>query len=304
MRVTLIHNPTAGDEDHSRDHLLSLMRGADYEVVYRTSKEDFAGALDDPGDLVAVAGGDGTVRETAIQILDRRVPIALLPMGTANNIARSLGIRGTTEDLIAGWATALRKKVTVGVAKSPWGEEHFIEGLGLGLFTKAMSLLDSIDDKAESEFSTTTDKVYRDLSALMVLLSECAPINLEVSVDGEEVSGSYLLLEAMNMNFVGPNLHIAPEADPGDEYLDYVFLAEEDRGDFIHYLNQRLEGKEAVPAVTMKRGRRLLFYWEGSEIHVDDKIWTDGVAAPSSPQLVNVGLEDRFVEFLVPSGKA
>src|SRR5215217_7669308 len=112
MRATLIHNPQAGDESHERDHLVTLIRGAGYEVVYRSSKEDFGTALKDPGDLVVVAGGDGTVRKVAMHTIDCGVPIALLPMGTANNISKSLGISGTPEELISGWPTARLKRLT------------------------------------------------------------------------------------------------------------------------------------------------------------------------------------------------
>ena len=62
MRVTLIHNPVAGcEEQPTADELKSLIRAAGHEVVYKSCKDlDWTRALDDPGDLVAVAGGDGT----------------------------------------------------------------------------------------------------------------------------------------------------------------------------------------------------------------------------------------------------
>src|SRR5262245_1870824 len=111
-RVTLIHNPQAGDEDHSRNQLLKLIRDAGYEVTYKSSKEDFASALEDPGDLIVVAGGDGTVRRVALESLGTGVPLAILPMGTANNISKSLGITAPAEELIAGWKGARRKRFT------------------------------------------------------------------------------------------------------------------------------------------------------------------------------------------------
>ncbi|HEX5732962.1 MAG TPA: diacylglycerol kinase family protein [Blastocatellia bacterium] len=299
MRVTLIHNPQAGGEDHSRERLLTLIRAAGYEAVYCSSKEDFDAALKDPGDLVAVAGGDGTVRKVAMHTIQTGVPMAILPMGTANNISKSLGIVGSPEELIQGWSAARRKRHTVGQATSSWGEELFIEGMGMGLFTRAMTLLDYIDDKAPDSFSSAYDKLYRDLSALIVLVSEFSPITLKVTVDGEDVSGPYLLMEAMNMNFVGPNLHLAPEADPGDGHLDFVFLAEDNRENFARYLTKRLAGKEAEPPVRVIRGSSLQFYWRGTAIHLDDKIWTNGITVPSSAQVIDVKVGDKFIEFLV-----
>ncbi|HJQ71217.1 MAG TPA: diacylglycerol kinase family protein [Blastocatellia bacterium] len=299
MRVILIHNPQAGGDDHSRERLQTLIRAAGHEVEYHTSKEDFGSALKEPCDLVAVAGGDGTVRKVATHTIRTGVPIAILPVGTANNISKSLGITGPQEELIQGWATARRKRFTVGLATSSWGEEIFIEGLGVGLFTRAMMLLDHIDDKAPDDFSSAYDKLYRDISALIVLASEFSPINLKVTIDGQDVSGPYLLMEAMNMNFIGPNLHLAPEADPSDGRLDFVFLAEDNRENFARYLTKRLAGKEAEPPVRAIRGREMQFHWRGTAIHLDDKIWTNGITVPSSLQVIDVKVADKFVEFLV-----
>lgn len=299
MRVTLIHNPMAGDEDHSREHLLSLIRNAGHEVDYQSSKEDFVQALDDPGDLVAVAGGDGTVRKVAMHTIERGVPIALLPMGTANNISTSLGITGSPEELISAWSTARRKKVATGIATSSWGEELFIEGMGLGLFARTMSILNRIDDKPPADFSSAYDKLYRDLSVLIALLSEFSPLDLTVEIDGQDVSGPYLLLEVMNMNYIGPSLNLAPEADPSDEYLDFVFLAEGNRENFARYLIKRLAEKETAPPVRLVRGRHLKFYWQGTGIHLDDKIWTNGITVPSSPQMIDVKIGSQSLEFLV-----
>ena len=299
MRVTLIHNPTAGDEDHSRERLLTLIRAAGHEVAYHSSKDDYGRALKDPGDLVVVAGGDGTVRKVAMQTFETGTPIAIIPVGTANNISKSLGITSPDEELIRGWATAQRKRFTVGRATSSWGEEIFIEGMGVGVFTRAMTLLEYIDGKAPGDFSSAYDKLYRDLSALIVLVSEFSPINLKVTIDEQDVSGPYLLMEVMNMNYIGPNLYLAPDADPRDGYLDFVFLAEDNRENFARYLTKRLAGKEAEPPVRVIRGRNLQFHWRGTAIHLDDKIWTDGITVPSSLQVIDVTVGDKFIEFLV-----
>ncbi len=59
-------------------------------------------------DFIVAAGGDGTIRKITKELLDRKLsektwPIALLPLGTANNIAQTLEINGTSEDIIHSW---------------------------------------------------------------------------------------------------------------------------------------------------------------------------------------------------------
>src|SRR5947207_10052154 len=85
MHVTLVHNSTAGDEGQPDRHaLLTMIRAAGHTVRYRSSHDlRLAGILRRPPDLVAIAGGDGTVAKVAKLMHGRSVPLAVLPTGTA-----------------------------------------------------------------------------------------------------------------------------------------------------------------------------------------------------------------------------
>src|SRR5258706_10863384 len=99
-RATLIHNEKAGDRRHSRGNLIELLERAGYSVAYFPAKHsDLAEALGHPAEIVVSAGGDGTVARVVREARAEGPPIAILPLGTANNIANSLGIGGTPEGL-------------------------------------------------------------------------------------------------------------------------------------------------------------------------------------------------------------
>ena len=83
MRVTLIHNRTAGDKSHGEDELIRLLTQAGYDVDYQSSKGKWRESLDSSPDYVAVAGGDGTIGKVARTLAGTGVPIAILPLGTA-----------------------------------------------------------------------------------------------------------------------------------------------------------------------------------------------------------------------------
>src|SRR5688500_5254852 len=94
MRVTALYNPEAGNQTVTRQRLAALLERAGYDATYVSAKgKHWKDALDDPGDLVVVAGGDGTTAKVAKRIAGLGVPLAILPAGTANNVARSLGLR-------------------------------------------------------------------------------------------------------------------------------------------------------------------------------------------------------------------
>jgi diacylglycerol kinase (ATP) len=94
MRATLFHNPSAGHKA-DKDDILAAMKLADFDVRYVSVKQDdVEQALDKKTDLIVIAGGDGTITEVTTKLPDRSIPVAVLPLGTANNIARSLGVAG------------------------------------------------------------------------------------------------------------------------------------------------------------------------------------------------------------------
>src|SRR5689334_5300318 len=105
--INLLHNPTAGNEDHSKEELISLLEENGYDCRYSSMKKDWK-RLDEQVDFIVAAGGDGTIRKITKELLERKLsekiwPIAPLPLGTANNVAQTLGINGSTEDIIRSW---------------------------------------------------------------------------------------------------------------------------------------------------------------------------------------------------------
>src|SRR5690349_20514816 len=125
MRITLIHNPGAGGtarEDAAK--LVALLAHEGHEVIYQSSKEKgWKAALEERADAIAVAGGDGIIGRVAKRMAGRATPIAPLPAGTANNIARTLGLAGRPwEELVRGWEDGRTVSLDLGVATGPWGE--------------------------------------------------------------------------------------------------------------------------------------------------------------------------------------
>ena len=83
MRITLIHNPKAGDAEHGKKELMAALAKAGHHATYQSTKKgDYEKALKKPTDLVLVAGGDGTVTKVAWRLIDTGIPLSVLPLGT------------------------------------------------------------------------------------------------------------------------------------------------------------------------------------------------------------------------------
>ena len=303
MKVTLIHNPDAGDDAQpSAAQILRLIHGAGHAADYQSSKEeDWDSALKEPGDLVAVAGGNGVVGKVAKRLMGSGTPIAVLPMGTANNVAKTLGLTDRTlKDLIRGWETGRRTSFDVGVAEGPWGSKRFIEGVGIGLFTETMS---RTKDDADLARVRNADKAITSVLEMLIKRLQSYPAKtLEVRLDAQDLSGDYVLLEAMNIRFVGPNLYLAPDADPGDGLLDIVCVSKSESGKLSSYLSNNVHDDIAPANLTVHRGQHLRIKWDGSPIHIDDKTWPEAKDSPASAgsDFIDVKVDPAALVFLTP----
>lgn len=301
MRVTLIHNPGAGDGKGGAAALTRLLREAGHEVRYQSSKEeDWDEALKAPADLVAVAGGDGTVSRVARRMVGRGIAVAPLPLGTANNISRTLGIADTTlEQIVRGWENPRRVKLDVGVAEGPWGRRQFLEGIGVGVF--AALLLRQGKKIKNQKTGRAEDKVDDALERLASKVKRAEPIELTASVDGEDISGRYILLEALNIPNIGPNLFLAPESKPGDGTFEVVMVTEAERDRLIEYLAKWQQTRERLAVLPSRQGKRLRLQWTGFGVHIDDKLWPKKKDTPPPPPArIEARLDGAATEFLVP----
>jgi diacylglycerol kinase family enzyme len=299
VRVTLIHNPGAGNRSKiDPGKLTKLVRDAGHEVRYQSAKEDWQAALDAPSDLVAVAGGDGTVSRIAKAMAGRATPMTVLPAGTANNIARTLGLtHRPLEELVQGWAQARRMKLDLGMARGPWGERRFIEGVGIGLFPARIS---HVDRNQTIESLERGDAIVSyALQLLKEELERCRPVHVEASVDGRDVSGDYLLFEALNIPYVGPNLFLAPDSAQGDGHFDLVMVREAERERLRQYLAHWQEDKPRLAVLPSMQGRTLSLEWAGFDVHMDDEL----CRAPAAGSRIEVGIEAEAVQVLAPAGK-
>ncbi|RDD62225.1 diacylglycerol/lipid kinase family protein [Ferruginivarius sediminum] len=96
-RVAVIHNPVAGWR--RRRYLRRVIdalreRGCEVRLRRTTAPGDaHAFAAEAEGcDVLAVAGGDGTVNEALNGLAGRHVPLSVIPLGTANVLAHELGL--------------------------------------------------------------------------------------------------------------------------------------------------------------------------------------------------------------------
>jgi diacylglycerol kinase family enzyme len=309
VRITLVYNPAAGDEQHDGDDLLEELVSAGYDARLVAGKKKLERklekVLEDPGELVVVAAGDGGVRRVALALAGRAIPMAILPTGTANNIAKSLGVSGAVSELVAGWPRANRRKLRIGIVSAAGGAMRFVESTGIGLFAELITR--GREEAHENAAGLTGNPIDRALGLLQRIVSDRAPEFRRLVLDGTDLSAEYLMVEAMNLPLAGPNVQLAPGADLGDDLLDLVTVSVRERRVVEEYLRARLAGEAAPLELPIRRCRRIQLGAALDELHVDDGAWEaeeDGAttrAGEAPTGAVTIALGARSVEVLVPA---
>ena len=272
MRISLVHNPTAGDGQDVGD-VIRLLTDAGHEVSHRSSKDNWMKLLQDPGDLVVAAGGDGTVRKVAVATAETDVPFAALPIGTANNIAKTLGLLGDARELVRSWDATDLVPLDLGEVRAGEDARQFVEGIGGGWIADLIARSHEVD----KEFRLLGRETDRAVHMLGDLLRQAQPAHWQIVADEADLSGDYVGVEILNIRFVGPNIPLAPEADPSDGLLDVVLVTDADVPGILGYLDQRLHlASGEMPELRSVRARSVrLSVPAGVRVHVDDAAWPD-----------------------------
>jgi diacylglycerol kinase (ATP) len=278
-KVQIIHNPTAGDGEHSREELISMVEEKGYAVRYSSTDEDnWRDFHSNEMDAILVAGGDGTIKKLAKVMLDKlpgsQLPIRLLPLGTANNIARTLKIPRHKGPSLADFEGEIDRFDCGKITGLP-EETYFLESVGFGIFPELIAKMDKNNGSKE----TTSEKLQRGLEVLLEIVKNFKAQKAKIKVEGITIKGSFLLVELMNIPYLGPNLKLAPHVEQGDGYFNLVIIPEERRADLEDYLekliNDRGEKVELEKFIKYLRVRKVTMKCKGAAVHVDDYLVKD-----------------------------
>jgi diacylglycerol kinase family enzyme len=213
-------------------------------------------------------------------------------MGTANNIAKTLGIKGERKDIIRSWTEKHLKKFDVGRLYGLDKFRFFLESFGYGIFPQLMQQMKKQD---EADHDTPEKSLRLAQSILYELVEAMEPRYCRIALDGQHHDGNYILVEVMNTSSIGPNLKLAPLADPGDGVFEIILIGESQRDEFAEYVRNKLQGREAPFAFTTLKAKKLEIFWDGEHAHIDDEY------VPLKPNTeVKIELLHGLLEFFVP----
>jgi len=257
-KITVVLNPAAGRGlGQSRRPLLESVitraiadseTDTSWSIVETTSPG--AGlqiaheAASNGADVVAAAGGDGTIGEVLNGIVGTRAKLAVIPLGTGNDFARCMGLYGNLELAVRTMVAGISHPIDIGLV----AERYFLNIVGCGF------------DAAVAERVNRGHRTLRGTAAYIAavaqtLISYRAP-NMRITIDGVQSELRAMLCCVANSNSYGGGMLIAPNARIDDGYFDVCILREAGRLEFLLAFPRVFRGTHVThPKFSIRRAR-------------------------------------------------
>lgn len=220
-KVKLIYNPFSGENQilQKLDIIIKLHQEAGYTIVpYRVEADKdianaFEGIKSGGYSYILIAGGDGTIDSVVNSMAKEGIslPIAILPVGTANDFGKFLGMPSDVEEACKQILSSSVKTVDLGSIN----DKYFVNVASTGLFT-------DVSQKTDVNLKNTIGKLAYYLKGIESLPNFR---RLKVKIDSKEESfdGEMYFLLVFNGQTAG-GFKLATSADVADGKLDVIVI--------------------------------------------------------------------------------
>ncbi len=272
--VWLVANPVAGGGRAARLASAAARALSDQAVpcrlVHPTSAEDARAvtrsALDSGASAVIACGGDGTVHALAQELVGGNVPLGILPGGSGDDIAGSLGCPSSSaaaavDGLVQSVLRGTWRSIDVGEVRAADGEVRvFLAVLSTGFDS-------SVNERANA---MTRLGGQRYNVAMLRELASFRPLPYRVIIDGEVHVGDGMLVSVGNGPRFGGGMQVCPDARMDDGLLDVTWLGAISIPAFLGVFPRVYRGTHVDhPAVRVLRGRSLQIDAPGQVAYAD-----------------------------------
>lgn len=224
-------------------------------------------------DLVLVAGGDGTVRTVCAALAHTSIPVAILPVGTGNLLARNLGVPLDLADAVDAAVEGRPRPIDLVELRLDGGEPQFsLVMAGLGADAALIA--------------ETRDDLKRVVGAGAYIISGLQAMNrppfaARLTLDGgEPVARTPAMVLVASVGRLQGNIELIPDARPDDGLLDVLVASPRGVGDWAAMTSRVLVGAPDAPGAERAQASRVVV-----EAEAPVPVQVDGDAAGTCSRL-------------------
>jgi len=243
VRVKLIANPGAGKASNAADNLKLVIgylekNGLKVDVAFAKPKEEATPiarkAIKDGYKTVIAMGGDGTIEAVMRGMMGSKVRLGIVPAGTENNIAKSLGIPKDLEEACALIASDNLLKLDMGQVTTRKGKKFvFFEMATIGL---SAAVYPDANKAAGGKLSSIK------ATAMTFIHQETRPRIFLTLDDESKIEVETMLVMVSNTPVFGKNFLVAPGASLQDGLLDISVYPDFGKVELIRYYAAVMDG--------------------------------------------------------------
>lgn len=259
MRARLIINPVSGDSEPNTDKIdqirEALSLGKFDLEVFQTAEENSASdlakqAVRDAVEIVLVGGGDGTVSEVARALVNSDCTLGIIPIGTFNNVARSLAIPTEIERACKVILDGQIRGIDVGLANETLA---FFEAAGAGLDASLFPLGEEIKS-GQWGFLLQFLRIAFDYRATPLRITLDRPVSEAIPREkwryystrrlaGREIGRRALFVVVANGPYYGSGFTVAPGASLDDGLFTVAIYRNFSKWELIRHFQSIYRGK-------------------------------------------------------------
>ena len=200
-------------------------------------------------ELVIIGSGDGTISAAIEGLLSTQIPLGILPLGTANNLARTLEIPRSLSQACNIIAQGKTRRIDLGCLNG----KYFLNVAGLGLSTV-------INQQVTHEFKRRWGVLAYIATALKVA-SQVSPFEVEICWDQQSIKTKTRQVTICNGRFYGSGLIVAEDATIDDQRLDLFSLESQNWWETLTLLPALMRGKYVnCPGIRTLQGTKFELY--------------------------------------------
>lgn len=253
-RALLLANRHARHGQERLPQAIDCLRKLGFQMIEESTEDpkrlpEIIRRYKDQVDLVIIGGGDGTLNAAVDGLMDTQLTLGILPLGTANDLARTLGIPNSLPEACEIIAKGQVQRIDLGWVNG----KHFFNVASLGL---SVQITQRLTKEAKRRWG-----VFAYAATALGVIWQSRPFRAEIRLKGESISVKTVQIAVGNGRYYGGGMTVTHDATIDDQRLDLYSLEIGHWWQMIALLPAMRSGEHtSLPGVRALRAKEIEVY--------------------------------------------